>query len=98
MTGDVILKYRIGALISSGALGDTYKGTRIDNPDKVFIRSVNFQANSNIELKLRIKNDLYTLSQIDHPNIARIFEYAESGSNLYIISEYVEGRTLYNFR
>lgn len=41
-------------------------------------------------------NEIHVLSQLDHPNIIRIFEYYESENSLYIITEYLDGGELFD--
>lgn len=98
MSGTIILKYRTETLLNSGLLGDVYTGTHIETKEKVIIRCLNFQSTSNIEIKLRIKNDLYLLSQINHPCIAKVYDYSESGGNLFIITEFIQGKSLKKYR
>ncbi|MFH0867158.1 MAG: TonB family protein [Bacteroidota bacterium] len=98
MIGTVILKYRIETLLGSSLLGDIYTGIHIETKVKVIIRCINFQSTANIEVKLRLKNDLCLLSQINHPGIAKIYDHSESGSNLFIISEFIEGKSLIKYR
>lgn len=42
----------------------------------------------------RIKQEIKVLSQLDHPNILKIYEYFEDNSRLYIITEYLKGGEL----
>ncbi|OMJ88664.1 hypothetical protein SteCoe_9363 [Stentor coeruleus] len=42
-----------------------------------------------------IYNEMIILSQLDHPNIAKIFEIIDTPSFFYIISEYLEGGELF---
>lgn len=42
-----------------------------------------------------IMNEIHVLSELDHPNIIRIFEYYESKNSLYIITEYLDGGELF---
>ncbi|OMJ73429.1 hypothetical protein SteCoe_27875 [Stentor coeruleus] len=42
-----------------------------------------------------IYNEIIILSQLDHPNIVKIFEVIDSPSFFYIISEYLEGGELF---
>ena len=41
-------------------------------------------------------NEIHVLSELDHPNIIRIFEYYESENSLYIITEYLDGGELFD--
>jgi len=92
MIGTIISKYKIDTLLGTGTVGDIFTGTNTETKQKVTIRRIDRQLiNSNIEIKLRIKNDLYLLSQISHPGIAQVYEYVTWGDDLYCISEFIEG-------
>ena len=41
-------------------------------------------------------NEIHVLSQLDHPNIIRIFEYYESSNSLYVVTEYLDGGELFD--
>lgn len=41
-------------------------------------------------------NEINVLSELDHPNIIRIFEYYESVNSLYVITEYLDGGELFD--
>lgn len=43
-----------------------------------------------------IMNEIFVLSELDHPNIIRIFEYYESENSLYIVTEYFDGGELFD--
>lgn len=43
-----------------------------------------------------IMNEIEVLSELDHPNIIRIFEYYESKNSLYLITEYLDGGELFD--
>ena len=46
------------------------------------------------EFAERFKNEAYIQSQVSHPNIARLYEYAAYGDKPCIVMEYVEGESL----
>lgn len=41
-------------------------------------------------------NEIHVLSQLDHPNIIRIFEFYESENSLYLVTEYLDGGELFD--
>jgi hypothetical protein len=42
----------------------------------------------------RFRRETNAMARLDHPGIVRIFECGKSGRHLYIVLEYIEGRTL----
>lgn len=41
-------------------------------------------------------NEIHVLSDLDHPNIIRIYEYYESKNSLYVVTEYLDGGELFD--
>lgn len=81
--------YRLAERIGSGGMGDVYKA---------FNPSLNRQAAVKIlhqeALADRFRNEAYIQSSINHPNIARLYEYAQAGGKPCIVMEYVDGESL----
>lgn len=96
MIGQIISKYKIEKLLGRNNIGEIY--TASNDQQQVIIRRLDLQPLvSNVEIKLQLKNDLYSLSQLSVPGMARLYEYVETGSDLFIISEFVQGHSLMSF-
>jgi len=96
MIGKTISKYTISTLLGKNNIGEVY--TASCDQQQVIIRRIDLQwISANIEVKLQLKNDLYLLSQLSIPGMEGVFEYVESGGDLFIIYEFVHGRSLLNF-
>jgi serine/threonine-protein kinase len=96
MIGKTISKYTINTLLGKNNIGEVY--TASSDQMQVIIRRINLQSiSANIEIKLQLKNDLYSLSQLSVPGMEGVLEYVETGSDLFIISEFVQGRSLLSF-
>jgi serine/threonine-protein kinase len=81
--------YRLTRHIGSGGMGDVYKA---------FHTTLNREAAVKIlyqkELADRFENEAYIQSSVNHPNIARLYEYVSSSEIHCIVMEYVEGESL----
>jgi eukaryotic-like serine/threonine-protein kinase len=81
--------YQIAECIGSGGMGEVYKA---------YNRFLNRFAAVKIlyqkEYAERFKNEAYIQSSVNHPNIARLYEYAAYGDKPCIVMEYVEGESL----
>ena len=92
MIGTIISKYKVETLLNKGINCEIYSGINTETRQKVTIHRINRQLIlANVEIKLKIKNDLYTLSQISNPAIEAIYEYVTYEDDLVYISEFVEG-------
>jgi len=81
--------YRLTRHIGSGGMGDVYKAHH-DTLNREAAVKILFQK----EFADRFENEEYIQSSINHPNIARLYEYVSSGEMHCIIMEYVEGESL----
>ena len=86
-------RYRILEKIGSGGLGTVYKvlDTRLQR--LVALKVLHFSRNAEAkELFLREVGVLARLKP--HPNIVQIYEAGETETLVYLVFEYIEGRTL----
>ena len=81
--------YRLAERIGSGGMGEVFKAY---NPaiNRYAAVKILYQA----AFADRFKNEAYIQSSINHPNIARLYEYTTIGDKLCIVMEYVEGESL----
>ncbi len=84
-----IAGYRLTRHIGSGGMGDVYKATHATLNREAAIKIL-FQK----ELANRFENEAYIQSSVNHPNIARLYEYVCNGDVHCIIMEFVEGESL----
>lgn len=84
-----IAGYRLTRHIGSGGMGDVYKATHATLNREAAIKIL-FQK----ELANRFENEAYIQSSVNHPNIARLYEYVCNGEVHCIIMEFVEGESL----
>ena len=81
--------YRLAERIGSGGMGEVYKA---------YNHSLNRYAAvkilSQINFSDRFRNEAYIQSSINHPNIARLYEFTQLGDKQCIVMEYVEGESL----
>lgn len=87
-----IAGYRLTRHIGSGGMGDVYKAVHTTLNREAAIKIL-FQK----ELANRFKNEAYIQSSVQHPNIARLYEYVCDSEVHCIIMEYVEGESLEAF-
>ena len=97
MIGQLISNYKIISVIGEGGMGVVYLAEHIHLSRKVAIKSLHKKLISNNNIKERFKNEAATLSQIEHQNIVKLYDYVEREDGLYLIMEYVEGIPLDEF-
>jgi hypothetical protein len=94
-TGTIIGNYRLGERIGQGGMGVVYRGQHLKLPREVAVKSINATDQRDLRrLKPRFEREAFVQSQLDHPNIVKVYDYIVAEQTYYIVMEYVEGRSL----
>jgi tetratricopeptide (TPR) repeat protein/tRNA A-37 threonylcarbamoyl transferase component Bud32 len=87
--------YKVMDKIASGGMGIVYKAHEIRDRSKVYaVKVLREEFFDNETHKKRFKHEGSIIDEFNHPNIIKITERGESGGNLYIVMELIDGRTL----
>ncbi len=92
-SGDRVSHYRIIALIGSGGMGRVYMAEDMRLGRRVALKTL---APGPVQLAhlRRFEQEARAASALNHPNILTIYDVGEDAGRRFIISEYVEGKTL----
>ncbi|HYI10832.1 MAG TPA: serine/threonine-protein kinase [Thermoanaerobaculia bacterium] len=93
--GSRLGRIRIDALLGVGGMGSVYQGfdERLERP--VAIKEIHADKRT-ATIRNRFLREARALSQLDHPNICRIYDVLERAEGDYLILELIDGRTLRN--
>lgn len=97
MIGKQIGNYRVTSEIAHGGMGAVYRGRHQSLPREVVVKSIllsAFPPASRDHLKARFLREAYVQSQLDHPNIVRVYEFFVTDDNYYLVMEFVDGMTM----
>jgi len=91
--GRTFSHYRIESLLGVGGMGEVYlaEDTRLDRKVAVKFLNEEFSHESNLN---RLIQEAKAASALNHPNILVIHEIGVSEDANYIVSEFIEGKTL----
>ena len=94
--GDTLTNYQLTQSLGSGGMGQVFKAQRNDGKidQTVAIKCLHplFEQYQSGKLLLQ---EAQALANLSHPNIASIYDIAETDSgNTFIVMEYIEGDTL----
>ena len=92
MIGSTVGHYDIVRKIGGGGMGVVYlaRDTRLDRPVALkFVRTPSDPGGAS-----QLLREARAASALNHPGICTVHEVGESGSDAYIVMEYVEGETL----
>jgi len=86
--------YEVRALIGAGGMGEVYEAhdTKLDRDVAIKVLPEQFARDS--ERLARFQREAKLLAALNHPNIAAIYGFEQSGSTHYLVMELVPGQTL----
>ncbi len=87
-------QYQITRRIGSGGMGLVYEGTDVNLGRRVAIKHLREDLQRSPQEKERFLSEARLVASLDHPNILRIYSIAEEKGEIYLIFEFIEGKTL----
>jgi serine/threonine-protein kinase len=87
--------YRIERLIGEGGMGAVFEGTQLRLNKRVAIKLMSRELASNAEALGRFRREAELTSQLGHPNIVQVFDFATAPTGEpYLAMEFLEGEDL----
>lgn len=94
LIGTIIGHIRIVDSLGHGGMGEVYAGYDDALERKVAVKAIRARSRLNPESKARFLREARVLSQLDHPNICRIYDYIEGQETDFLVLEFIEGKSL----
>ncbi len=94
MIGKEIGPYRIHRLIGKGGMGVVYQGVHTKLDQRVAIKVMTSEYAREEGMRERFVQEAKLQAQLSHPNVVNIFNYLEDESDIFLVMEFVPGRTL----
>src|SRR5262245_26531488 len=94
MVGTTLAHYRIEEILGSGGMGIVYKAhdTRLERFGA--LKVMNQKALADETGRLRMLREARSAAALSHPHICTVHEVGETTDQIYIVMEYVEGKSL----
>ncbi len=90
-------KFRVLKLLGEGGMGAVYLGEQKlgSTLRKVAIKTLHPHLSHDPKIKQRFERECSTVAELQHPNTIQIYDFGETpDGTLYIVMEYVEGRSV----
>ena len=94
MPGSFINQYRLVEKIGVGGMGEVYRAEDTKLKRQVAIKVLPEDLSRDVDLMERFEREARILASLNHPNVAAIYDLAESGGTRALVLELVEGPTL----
>lgn len=93
-SGFRIASYEIVSQLGAGGMGVVYKARDLKLGRFVALKFLPKGSAGDPTARSRLLREAQHASSLNHPNIATIYEVGESDDQIYVVMEFVEGRTL----
>jgi serine/threonine-protein kinase len=92
--GTIINQYKIISAIGKGGMGEVFlaQDTKLDR--KVAIKFLNQEFSKDADKLNRFIREAKAVSALNHPNILTVYEIGDTDDTNYIVTEFIEGKTL----
>jgi len=90
-------KYVVEEELGRGGMGIVYRGTDTESGEAVAVKVLPAQLALDPDFRNRFRREIFTLEQLDHKGIVKIFAHGEQDGALYYAMEFVQGQTLDKF-
>jgi eukaryotic-like serine/threonine-protein kinase len=95
-------RYFIMSKVGTGGFGSVYKATDIQSGDRlVAIKEVSLlglHPQAMIEATTTFQREVSLLSQLDHPNLPRVYEHFQTTGQWYLVMDFIAGETLEQYQ
>lgn len=87
--------FRVDTLSSHSNTGTTYKGVQISLDRDITVKILPTEVSFNSESRQLFERDAKTMARLNHQNLVDVYDFGEVNDMLYMITEHIPGRTLY---
>ncbi len=94
MIGKKIAQYKLIKELGHGPKATVFLAKNTNTNESVVFKKIHEELSSDFEARILIKNEVLSLSLLEHENILKIRDYVEEGENVGIVTDYTKGITL----
>ncbi len=82
-------------LLAVGGMGAVYKARQVSLDRPVAIKVLTHACSASLQFRQIFKCEAQVMAKLNHQNLASIYDYGEVNGMLYIVMQFVEGRSLH---
>lgn len=97
LSGTSIQNIKLLKPLGEGGMGTVYLAEDTTLQRKVAVKALHNSHQISPKVQERFRREALILSQLDHPNICRIYNLIETNEADYLVLELIQGQTLKNF-
>jgi len=94
--GERLGKYELVALIGTGGMGEVYRARDPRLERDVAIKAIRSSAMDDVDARARLWREARAAASVNHPSICQIFDVGETGDEIFIVMELLDGEPLAN--
>jgi len=91
---DIFDDYEFGELIGQGGSGKVYFAKQKETSQPVAIKVISEEVINNSKALACLRSEIKIMRKLNHPNIVNLIRVYETNSKLYLVMEYIPGKTL----
>ncbi len=95
--GQIIDKYELLERVGQGGMAVVYRGLDRSLKRHVAVKVLHRHLADHDEARDRFEREAHAVAKLRHENILEIFDYSKSGDESYIVTEFIDGKTLKQF-
>lgn len=87
--------HRVDSFIAQGGMGAVYLATQTSLDRQVAIKILPKEFGDDKDYRISFETEAKAMARLNHPNLVGIYDFGDVDGMLYIIMEYIPGRSLY---
>src|SRR6266516_3533582 len=95
-------RYIILSEVGAGGFGSVYKARDIQSGDRLVaikeVRLLGLHPKAMLEATTAFQREASVLSQLDHPNLPRLYEHFQNPGHWYLVMDFIAGETLEQYQ
>ena len=93
---ELLPSYDVLAFIAKGGMGAVYKAHQKSLERNVAIKILPREFGEDMEFRKRFEDEAKAMAKLNHPNLISVYDFGEVDHMLYIVMEFVDGKSLHH--